>query len=101
MSEGDLSTLQLIVDWLREVLNVWNITAIAVLLFFLGTPVVLVLAAWVVASSYFIVEFPLTNVGIAANDSIKNFIFLAVPLFVITGDFLTEGGISRRLIAFS
>ncbi len=101
MSEGDLSTLQLLVDWLREVLNVWNITAIAVLLFFLGTPVLLVLAAWVVASSYFVVEFPLTNVGIAANDSIKNFIFLAVPLFVITGDFLTEGGISRRLIAFS
>ena len=93
--------IELTVEWLREVLNVWNITGIAVVLFFLGTPVLLVLAAWVITSSYFIVEFPLTNVGISASDGIKSFIFLAVPLFVITGDFLTEGGISRKLIAFS
>ena len=86
---------------MSEFFDVWTITAIAVVLFFLGTPVLLVLATWVIASSYFIVEFPLTNVGISANDSIKSFIFLAVPLFVITGDFLTEGGISRKLIAFS
>ena len=86
---------------MTEFINVWTITGVAVALFMLGTPVLLVLATWVVAASYFIVEFPLTNVGIAANDSIKSFIFLAVPLFVITGDFLTEGGISRKLIAFS
>ena len=101
MSGEELTMLELLVERLREVLNVWNITGIAVLLFFLGTPVVLVLAAWVIASSYFIVEFPLTNVGISASDGIKSFIFLAVPLFVVTGDFLTEGGISRKLIAFS
>lgn len=99
--DGDPTLLATLVEWLREVLDVWTITGIAVALFFLGTPVVVVLATWVIASSYFIVEFPLMNVGIAANDSIKSFIFLAVPLFVITGDFLTEGGISRKLIAFS
>lgn len=86
---------------MSEVLDVWTLTAVAVVLFFLGTPVVVVLAAWVIASSYFIVDFPLANVGVASSDSIKSFIFLAVPLFVITGDFLTEGGVSRKLIAFS
>ena len=86
---------------MSEVLDVWTLTAIAVVLFFLGTPVVVVLATWVIASSYFIVDFPLANVGVASSDSIKSFIFLAVPLFVITGDFLTEGGVSRKLIAFS
>lgn len=101
MTGDELTTIQFVVEWLREVLNVWNITGIAIVLFFLGTPVVLVLAAWVIASSYFIVEFPLMNVGISSSDSIKSFIFLAVPLFVITGDFLTEGGISRKLISFS
>ena len=50
---------------MSEVLDVWTLTFIAVALFFLGTPVVLVLASWVVASSYFIVDFPLTNVGIS------------------------------------
>ena len=88
-------------EWGREVVTVWNLTAVAVVLFFLGSPVLLVLALWVIAASFFIVDFPLMNVGIAANDSIKSFVFLAVPLFVITGDFLTEGGISRKLIAFS
>ena len=86
---------------MSEVLDVWTLTAAAVVLFFLGTPVVVVLAAWVIASSYFIVDFPLANVGVASSDSIKSFIFLAVPLFVITGDFLTEWGVSRKLIAFS
>lgn len=86
---------------MSEFFDVWTITGIAIALFFLGTPVLLVLASWVVASSYFIVDFPLTNVGISASESIKSFIFLAVPLFVITGDFLTEGGISKKLIAFS
>ncbi|MGB7182736.1 MAG: TRAP transporter large permease [Burkholderiaceae bacterium] len=86
---------------MTELINVWSLTTFAVVLFFLGTPVLLVLATWVVASSYFIVDFPLTNVGISASESIKSFIFLAVPLFVITGDFLTEGGISKKLIAFS
>lgn len=86
---------------MSEIVNVWSITIFAVALFFLGTPVLLVLATWVIASSYFIVEFSLINVGISTSESIKSFIFLAVPLFVITGDFLTEGGISKKLIAFS
>jgi len=86
---------------MSEFINAWSLTAFAVTLFFLGSPVLLVLSVWVIGASYFIVEFPLTNVGISASESIKSFIFLAVPLFVITGDFLTEGGISRKLIAFS
>lgn len=86
---------------MSEIVNVWSLTAFAVTLFFLGSPVLIVLSVWVIAASYFIVDFPLTNVGISASESIKSFIFLAVPLFVITGDFLTEGGISKKLIAFS
>lgn len=86
---------------MTELINVWSITAVAVVLFFLGTPVILALALWVLTSSYFIVDYSLVNVGISTSESIKSFIFLAVPLFVITGDFLTEGGISRKLIAFS
>ena len=84
---------------MSEVLDVWTLTAVAVVLFFLGTPVVVVLAAWVIASSYFIVDFPLANVGVASSDSIKSFIFLAVPLFVITGDFLTEGGVFAPIVS--
>jgi len=61
----------------------------------------LIIASWVAATSYFVVDYPLTHMGIGATDTIKVYVFLAVPLFVATGDFLTAGGISQRLIAFS
>jgi len=77
------------------------ISIACVALFALGTPVMVVLAGWVIATSYFVIDFPLANIGIASNESIKSFVFLAVPLFVATGDFLTEGGISRRLVNFA
>jgi C4-dicarboxylate transporter DctM subunit len=56
---------------------------------------------WVVATSYFVADISLSNVGIGAIDTITSFVFLSVPLFIATGDFLTEGGISKRLINFA
>ena len=43
------------------------ITLISVALFLTGTPVLLVISGWVIATSYFVVEFPLINVGLTAN----------------------------------
>lgn len=73
------------------------ISIVAVALFVTGTPIVLVIALWVAATSYFVVDFPLTNMALASVDSLKSYAFLAVPLFVATGDFLTAGGVSQRL----
>lgn len=72
------------------------ITLIAVALFLTGTPVLLVISGWVIATSYFVVEFPLINVGLTANEAVQIYVFLAVPLFVATGDLLTAGGISKK-----
>lgn len=77
------------------------ISLIAVVLFVTGTPIVLVIALWVAGTSYFVVDFPLTNVALASVDSLKSYAFLAVPLFVATGDFLTAGGVSQRLTSFA
>lgn len=77
------------------------ISLFAVVLFMFGSPVVLVIAVWVAMTSYFVVDFPLTNMTLASIDSLKSYAFLAVPLFVATGDFLTAGGISRKLTAFA
>lgn len=73
----------------------------AVLLFALGTPIVLLMAMWVAATSYWVIDFPLTNMGVSSLDSLKSFAFLAVPLFISTGDFLTAGGLSQRLIGLA
>ncbi len=80
---------------------IWIISLLSVGLFITGTPILLIIASWVAATSYFVVDYPLTHMGIGATDTIKVYVFLAVPLFVATGDFLTAGGISQRLIAFS
>ena len=77
------------------------ISLAAILLFVTGTPILLIMIGWVVATSYFVADLSLSNVGIGAIDTITSFVFLAVPLFIATGDFLTEGGISKRLIDFA
>lgn len=77
------------------------ISLATVLMFALGTPIVLLIALWVAATSYWVIDFPLTNMGLSALDSLKSFAFLAVPLFIATGDFLTAGGLSQRLIGLA
>ena len=77
------------------------ISIAAIALFCLGTPIVLVIAVWVAATSYWVVDYPLANMGLSALDSLKSFAFLAVPLFIATGDFLTAGGMSQRLVGLS
>lgn len=78
-----------------------SISVGAFLMFFLGSPIVLIMALWVAATSYFVVDFPLTNMALTSVDGLRSYAFLAVPLFVATGDFLTEGGISRHLTRFA
>jgi len=80
---------------------IWIISLLAVFLFLTGTPILLIIGIWVAATSYFVVDYPMAHIGIGATDTIKVYVFLAVPLFVATGDFLTAGGISQRLVAFS
>ncbi len=77
------------------------ISSLAVLMFVFGTPIVLLMAFWVAATSYWVIDFPLANMGFSSIDSLKSFAFLAVPLFISTGDFLTAGGLSQKLIGLS
>ena len=77
------------------------ISGIAIVMFLLGTPVLLVISGWVIGTSYFVVEFPLINVGVTSSEAVLIYVFLAVPLFVATGDLLTAGGISQKLVKFA
>jgi len=82
-------------------LEIWLSVLVVAFLFFTGTPILLCIAGWVAFASYYFVDFPLINMGIVSTEAIKSFVFLAVPLFVATGDLLTEGGISRQLVNFA
>jgi C4-dicarboxylate transporter DctM subunit len=77
------------------------ITLVTVGLFVLGVPIVLVMALWVAAISYFVVDLSLSNMGQTVWYGLENFSFLALPLFILTGDVVLGGGIARRLAAFA
>lgn len=45
--------------------------------------------------------FTLDNIGIAAFSSIEIFPLLAMPLYILTGDLISESGIARLLVRFA
>ncbi len=70
-------------------------------LFMLGVPVFLVIAYWVIGSS-FVLGMTLDNIGAALSDVFTDgFALLAMPLFILTGDLINRSGIARRLSDFA
>ena len=39
----------------------------------------------VAATSYWVIDYPLMSIGLTSIDALKNYTFLAVPLFIATG----------------
>jgi len=76
-------------------------TLCAVTLFGIGVPVVLCLGTWSMITLYYTEVFPIANIGQSAFFGLKYFSLLAMPLFILTGDLISAGGISKRLIKFA
>jgi TRAP-type C4-dicarboxylate transport system permease large subunit len=70
-------------------------------LFMLGVPVFLIIAYWVIGTT-FVLGQSLDNVGAElANVFTKGFALLAMPLFILTGDLINQSGIAKRLSDFA
>ncbi len=76
------------------------LTIMALVLFAFGTPLLLIIGLWVVGMQL-IFDFPLANVGSTMFEGLNSFAFLAAPLFILTGDLISAGGIARRMSAFA
>lgn len=69
--------------------------------FMLGVPIFLVIAVWVVGST-FVLGVTLDNIGVALSDVFTDgFALLAMPLFILTGDLINKSGIAKRLSEFA
>jgi TRAP-type C4-dicarboxylate transport system permease large subunit len=44
---------------------------------------------------------PIESVGLKLFTGIENFEIMAVPFFILSGNFLTHGGVAKRMIAFA
>jgi C4-dicarboxylate transporter DctM subunit len=82
-------------------MDAWLITLIVMVLFLLGVPILLCMGLWAVLISSFVVDLPLANIAQNAWYGLENFSFLALPLFILTGDLVLAGGIARRLATFA
>src|SRR5690625_4490297 len=78
------------------------IASIFIVLLFLGLPIALVLAMtaliyiYISGNSILYLSYPQQFFG-----GLENYGLLAIPLFMIVGELMNEGGITRRLVAFA
>lgn len=72
----------------------------AVGFFILGVPIVLCIGVWCIFVSIGI-DFPIANIGVTAFEGLNSYAILAMPIFILTGDLVSAGGIARRFTEFA
>ena len=81
-----------------------NATIIFVLLLGLmitGMPISISLGLSVLSFLFFMSDVPIASVALKLFTGIEKFEIMAVPFFILAGNFLTHGGVARRMIAFA
>ena len=74
--------------------------AVFLVFLFIGVPIGFVLAAGAVLYLFVSGTVAVTAVSLTMQNSLMNFVLLAIPFFVMAGYIMTEGGLSERLIHF-
>ena len=66
-----------------------------------GMPISISLGLTVLSFMYTMSDVPLDSVAMKLFTGIENFEIMAIPFFILAGNFLTHGGVARRMIAFA
>ena len=75
--------------------------ALLVLLMLTGIPVSIALGLTVLMFMYLLTQVPVEAVALKLFSGIEKFEIMAIPLFILAGNFLTHGGVAKRMIAFA
>lgn len=81
-----------------------NATIIFVILLGLmltGMPISISLGLTVLSFLFMFTQVPLESVALKLFTGIEKFEIMAVPFFILAGNFLTHGGVARRMIRFA
>jgi C4-dicarboxylate transporter DctM subunit len=81
-----------------------NATMIFVLLFGLmltGMPISISLGLTVLTFLFTMTQVPVESVALKLFTGIEKFEIMAIPFFILAGNFLTHGGVARRMIRFA
>src|SRR5258708_1204355 len=66
-----------------------------------GMPISIALGLTVLTFLFTLTSVPLESVALKLFTGIENFEIMAIPFFILAGNFLTHGGVARRMIAFA
>lgn len=66
-----------------------------------GMPISIALGLTVLTYLFTMTDVPIQAVALKLFTGIENFEIMAIPFFILAGNFLTHGGVARRMIAFA
>ena len=82
-------------------MNAFLIFALLILLMLTGMPVSISLGLTVLTFLFTMTDVPIDAVAIKLFSGIEKFEIMAIPFFILAGNFLTHGGVARRMINFA
>jgi C4-dicarboxylate transporter DctM subunit len=81
--------------------NVGFIFALLITLMLTGMPISIALGLTVLTFLFFLTTVPIEAVALKLFTGIEKFEIMAIPFFILAGNFLTHGGVARRMIRFA
>jgi C4-dicarboxylate transporter, DctM subunit len=81
--------------------RVTMIFLLLVALMLTGMPISIALGLTVLTFLFTLTNVPMDSVALKLFTGIEKFEIMAIPFFILAGNFLTSGGVARRMIAFA
>ena len=82
-------------------MNALIIFALLIVLMLSGMPISIALGLTVLTFLFTMTDVPVQAVALKLFTGIEKFEIMAIPFFILAGNFLTHGGVARRMIAFA
>jgi C4-dicarboxylate transporter DctM subunit len=82
-------------------MNTFIIFALLVVLMLTGMPISISLGLTVLSFLFFLTQVPIESVALKLFTGIEKFEIMAIPFFILAGNFLTHGGVAKRMINFA
>ncbi len=82
-------------------MNTLFIFALLIALMLSGMPISIALGLTVLTFLFAMTDVPVQAVALKLFTGIEKFEIMAIPFFILAGNFLTHGGVARRMIAFA
>src|SRR5438132_8917063 len=84
-----------------DIANAWIIFALLIGLMLTGMPISISLGLTVLVYLFMMTTVPIQSVALKLFTGIEKFEIMAIPFFILAGNFLTHGGVARRMINFA